>query len=257
MMAVRRITSTALAEIPLIAPGDDLAAIIIAALKRDNLSLQTGDVIVLAQKIVSKAEGRYVDLNTVTPSARAQEIAAEVNKDPRHVEVILSESTEVLRQRTGVLIVVHRLGFIMANAGVDQSNIDHVEGTEPVLLLPVDPDASCIRLKTRLDQTFNCSVGVVINDSFGRPWRNGVTGVALGAAGIPSLHSLVGSPDLFGRALRVSEVAVADELAATASLLMGQANEGCPVVHIRGFVTQAPDCNAQALIRPKHMDLFR
>ncbi len=256
-MSARRITYTALPGIPLIEPGDDLAGFIGHALEDADLTLESGDIIVLAQKIVSKSENRYVDLNGIAPSERAKEIAVTVDKDARLVEIILSESQEVLRQRKGVLIVVHRLGYIMANAGVDQSNIDHRDGAERVLLLPRDPDESCRSLKARLDARFGCSIGVIVNDSFGRPWRNGVTGVALGAAGIPSLHSLIGQPDLFGRPLRVSEIAVADELAAGASLVMGQADEGCPVVHVRGYVATAGENSAQALIRPKHMDMFR
>lgn len=256
-MSAARLTVTAVPGIPMVSPGDDLAAIVADGLKQAGIVPETGDIIVLAQKIVSKAEGRYVDLADVTPSARATEIAAVVDKDPRHVEVILSETAEVLRQRKGVLITVHRLGFIMANAGVDQSNIAHPTYAEPALLLPVDPDKTCADLKAQWDKAFGCDLGVVINDSFGRPWRMGVTGVALGAAGVPSLHSLVGEPDLFGRRMRVSEIAVADEIAATASLLMGQADEGRPVIHIRGYRSQAPVRDARALIRPKEMDLFR
>ncbi len=256
-MSARRITYTALPGIPLVKPGDDLAELVGHALEDADLTLESGDILVLAQKIVSKSENRYVDLNDITPSERAKDIAITVDKDPRLVEVILSESQDVLRQRKGVLITVHRLGYIMANAGVDQSNIDHRDGIERVLLLPRDPDDACRALKARLDARFGCGIGVIINDSFGRPWRNGVTGVALGAAGIPSLHSLIGQPDLFGRPLRVSEIAVADELAAGASLVMGQADEGSPVVHVRGYVAKATENSAQALIRPKHMDLFR
>jgi coenzyme F420-0:L-glutamate ligase/coenzyme F420-1:gamma-L-glutamate ligase len=256
-MSARRIIYTALPGIPMVNPGDDLSELIDHALKEADLTLQSGDILVLAQKIVSKSENRYINLNDISPSERARDIALIVDKDARLVEVILSESQEILRQRKGVLIVVHRLGYIMANAGVDQSNIDHRDGVERVLLLPRDPDDTCRRLKTRLDAMSGCNIGVIINDSFGRPWRNGVTGVALGTAGIPSLHSLIGQPDLFGRPLRVSEIAVADELAAGASLVMGQADEGCPVVHVRGYVAKAAENSAQALIRPKHMDLFR
>ena len=256
-MDPRRITYTALPGIPMIEPGDDLAEIVTEALRQSDIALESGDIIVIAQKIVSKSENRYVDLTTISPSGRARDIAAVVDKDPRHVETILSESQEVLRQRAGVLIVVHRLGFIMANAGIDQSNIEHSAGSERVLLLPFDPDGSCLRLKAHFDNAFGCETGVIVNDSFGRPWRNGVTGVALGAAGVPSLQSLIGKPDLFGRQLRVSEVAVADELAAAASLVMGQSDEGFPVVHVRGYASRAPERNAQALIRPKHLDMFR
>jgi len=253
-MQARTVTYTALSGIPLIEPGDDLATIIADAVDAAEIIPQPGDTLVIAQKIVSKAEGRYVDLAEVAPTARAVELAAVTHKDPRLVEVILAESTEVLRQHKDILIVAHRLGFVMANAGVDQSNI---EGSDRVLLLPENPDASCIALKAAFDRIFGVDVAVVINDSFGRAWRNGVVGVALGAAGLPALHNMIGAPDLFGRPMRVTEVAIADELASAASLLMGQADEGTPVVHVRGLRWNAAPANAAALIRPKHMDLFR
>ena len=234
--------------------GFQIAAVAICVL----LNMLDGfDVLVVAQKVVSKAEGRYVDLAGVTPGARAREFAAAVGKDPRIVEVILSESREVVRYRDGLLIVEHRLGFVMANAGVDQSNIRQPEGGGRVLLLPRDPDASSGALKARIDARFGADVGIVINDSFGRPWRNGVVGVALGSAGIPALLNLVGAPDLFGRALRITEVAIADELAAAASLLMGQADGALPLVHARGLGWDAPARNAASLLRPKERDLFR
>jgi len=255
-MEARTVTYTALPGIPLIAPGDDLAAIIAEAVKATEIVPQHGDVLVIAQKIVSKAEGRYVDLARVTPTARAREVATVTGKDPRLIEVILGESTEVVRQHKDVLIVAHRLGYVMANAGVDQSNVG-ADGGERVLLLPENPDASCAALKATLDRAFGVGIAVVINDSFGRAWRNGVVGVALGAAGLPALQSLVGAPDLFGRAMRMTEVAIADEVAAAASLVMGQAAEGTPVIHARGLRWEAASCNAAALIRPKHMDLFR
>lgn len=251
------LTLTALSGLPLVEPGDDLAGLIAAAVKRVGLRPVDGDVIVVAQKIVSKAEGRYIDLAGITPSPQALELAATVRKDPRHIEVILCEAEEVVRVREDVLIVAHRLGFVMANAGVDESNIEHRPGEERVLLLPLDPDVSCATLKAKLDGIFDVSLGVIINDSFGRPWRNGVTGVALGAAGVPSIESLIGAPDLFGRPLRMTEVAIADELAAAASLVMGQAGEGLPVVHVGGFASDAPPIPAAALVRPKHRDLFR
>jgi coenzyme F420-0:L-glutamate ligase / coenzyme F420-1:gamma-L-glutamate ligase len=254
-MVAGSLTLTALAGLPLVEAGDDLGGLLIAALHRMQIELRSKDVLVVAQKIVSKAEGRFVDLKTVVPSTRACAIATEVNKDPRLVEVILSESDEVVRQRSDVLIVAHRLGFIMANAGVDQSNV----GTDGdrVLLLPRDPDASAAALKERLDREFGVEAGVVVNDSFGRPWRRGAVGVAIGAAGLPVLHSMVGSPDLFGRKLRVTEVAVGDEIAAAASLIMGQGAEGLPAVHVRGLEWAARDSKASALLRPKEMDLFR
>ncbi|MGH8702419.1 MAG: coenzyme F420-0:L-glutamate ligase [Burkholderiales bacterium] len=253
----KTVTFTAIPGIPLIEPGDDLGAILIDSLKRTGIVARDRDVLVVAQKVVSKAEGRYVDLAGVAPSARARELATVVGKDPRIVEVILSEARDVVRYRDGVLVVEHRLGFVMANAGVDQSNIPHPERGERVLLLPRDPDASCAALKARIDECFGVDVGVVINDSFGRPWRNGVVGVALGAAGIPSLLNLIGAPDLFGRAMRVTEVAVADEIAAAASLLMGQTDGGLPLVHVRGLAWDVPACNAAALLRQKEHDLFR
>ena len=257
-MATSAVTLTALQGIPLVQPGDDLGAFLIEAIESAHLALRDRDVLVVAQKVVSKAEGRYVDLADVTPSPSAEALAKSVNKDPRLVEVILSESSEVVRHRHEVLIVAHRLGFVMANAGVDQSNIDHSGGVESVLLLPVDPDRTCSALKARLDAHFGARVGVIINDSFGRAWRNGVVGVALGAAGLPALADMVGAPDLFGRRLRVTQIALADEIASAASLIMGQAAEGQPAVLVRGLDWGArPAVAAQALIRPKELDLFR
>jgi coenzyme F420-0:L-glutamate ligase/coenzyme F420-1:gamma-L-glutamate ligase len=253
----RTVTFTAVPGIPLIEPGDDLGAILIDSLRRARIAPRDRDVFVVAQKVVSKAEGRYVDLRDVVPSPRAIELAAAVGKEPRIIEVILSETQEVVRQAHGVLIVAHRLGFVMANAGVDQSNIQHPDGGERVLLLPENPDASCAMFKARIDEYFGVDVGIVINDSFGRPWRNGVVGVALGAAGIPSLLSFIGTPDLFGRAMRVTEVAIGDEIAAAASLLMGQTDGGLPFVHARGLAWDVPTCNAAALLRQKEHDLFR
>jgi coenzyme F420-0:L-glutamate ligase / coenzyme F420-1:gamma-L-glutamate ligase len=251
------ITYTALPNIPLVQPGDDVGGIIRAGLAAARIALQSEDVIVIAQKIISKSENRYVDLAKVTPSVRAEELAEVIGKDPRHIEIVLSESSELLRYRKNVMIVAHRLGFVMANAGIDESNIEHADGPGRVLLLPADPDKSCREIKRRLDREFSASVGVIINDSFGRPWRNGVVGVALGSAGISSLQNLIGSPDLFGRPMKVTEVAVADELAAAASLVMGQGAEGLPIVHVRGFKNRGPENDGSALIRPKDIDMFR
>ena len=255
-MSARRLALCALEGLPLIASGDDLAALLAGALRQMAIAPQDGDILVVAQKIVSKAEGRIVDLADVEPSPRACLLAREVDKDARLVEVILRESTEVVRHKKDVLIVAHRLGFVMANAGVDQSNVG-LDGRTRVLLLPCAPDASAARLKARLDLEFGVDLGVVINDSFGRPWRNGVVGVALGAAGIPALWNLVGAPDLFGRTMRVTEVALADQIASAASLLMGEADEGLPAVHIRGLTWPAECVPASALVRPREMDMFR
>jgi len=246
----------AVPDFPLVEPGNELASMISDACRKAGIALNDDDVVVIAQKIVSKAEGRYVNLSDVTPSAHAKALAVQLKKDPRLVELVLSESTHIIRAENSVLIVAHHLGYIMANAGIDQSNISHAEG-ERALLLPIDPDGSAAHIKERLDRTFNIECGVVINDSFGRPWRNGVVGVAIGAAGVSSLQSFVNRPDLFGRPLRVTEIATADEIAAAASLLMGQAAEGCPIVILRGLKRSANPLPAAALIRPASQDLFR
>jgi len=253
----KSITYFAVPGLPLIHPGDDLAAVIVEALKVEQLQLMSGDVVVVAQKVISKAENRYVELRDVRPSEQARNLADHTGKDPRYIEVVLSESAEVVKHRRNILIVAHRLGFVMANAGIDQSNIEHADGEERVLLLPRDPDGSADALKARLDAAFAADVGVIINDSFGRPWRNGVVGVALGVAGLPSLLDLIGSPDLFGRPMQVTEIAVADEIAAGASLLMGQAAEGLPVVVVRGVRFDASARPASALVRPRERDMFR
>jgi coenzyme F420-0:L-glutamate ligase / coenzyme F420-1:gamma-L-glutamate ligase len=253
----KSITYFAVAGIPLIKPGDDLAKLIVDALNAEQLRLEPGDVVVIAQKVVSKAENRYVELKDVQPSEQARTLADQIGKDPRYVEVVLSESAEVVRYRQNVLIVAHRLGFVMANAGIDQSNISHVDGEERVLLLPRDPDGSAAALKAELDAAFGVNIGVIINDSFGRPWRNGVVGVALGVAGLPSLLDMIGAPDMFGRPMQVTEIAVADEIAAAASLLMGQTAEGLPVVVVRGLTFDAAARPASALVRPRERDMFR
>jgi coenzyme F420-0:L-glutamate ligase / coenzyme F420-1:gamma-L-glutamate ligase len=257
-MAAARVTLIALPGIPLIQPGDDLASALIDGIRAAGHTPCNRDVLVVTQKIVSKAEGRYLRLDEVTVSPRAKEIARQSNKDPRLVEVILTESAEVIRCQRDVLIVEHRLGFVMANAGVDQSNIDHPDGAERVLLLPADPDGTCLNLKRRLDGYFGADLGVIINDSFGRAWRNGVVGIALGAAGLPSLVDMVGDADLFGRKLRVTQIAFADEIAAAASLVMGQAAERQPAVLVHGLDWGSRmESSVRTLIRPKDLDLFR
>ena len=256
-MQAARIELIGVPDVPIVAANDDLAELIAGALDRGGLAPVGGDVVVVAQKIVSKAEDRFVDLATVCASDQACAIGIEIGKDPRLVEVILAESTRVVRQRPGLLITEHRLGYVMANAGVDQSNVAPADGRELVLLLPRDPDASAEALRARLASRYGCSLAVIINDSFGRPWRRGTVGVALGAAGLPALLDLRGRPDLFGRTLQVSVVGLADEIASAASLLMGQAAEALPVVIARGVAWSDPVCPAQALVRPSHEDLFR
>lgn len=260
------LTCTGLPGIPEVRPGDDLAALLGAAIGRLGRAPAPGAVLVLAQKIVSKAEGRLVALKSVSPGEEAQRLAGITGKDPRLVELVLRESRSVLRAVPGVLIVEHRLGLIMANAGIDQSNLPAnfpgpaAPGSDAAaLLLPEDPDASCRRLRTRLCTEQGWDLGVIISDSFGRPWRLGVTGVAIGAAGVPALRSLVGRPDRGGRPLQVTEHALADDLAAAAHLLMGQADEGIPAVLIEGprWTELASETPAAALLRPVAKDLFR
>jgi coenzyme F420-0:L-glutamate ligase/coenzyme F420-1:gamma-L-glutamate ligase len=247
----------ALTGLPLIKAGDNLVEMIASSLKQNGVEPQAQDVLVVAQKVVSKAEGRMVDLATIKPSAQALGLATEVDKDPRLVEVILSESVRVVRARRNVLIVEHRLGFIMANAGVDQSNVGQADGGQRALLLPENPDCSAETLRRGLATATGINLAVVINDSFGRAWRQGTAGVAIGAAGLPALIDLRGRLDLFGRKLEVSVIGFADEIAAAASLVMGQADEAAPVVLIRGLRWSAPESTAASLIRPSNEDLFR
>ncbi|MDR7417806.1 MAG: coenzyme F420-0:L-glutamate ligase [Armatimonadota bacterium] len=239
---------------PEIRPGDDLVAAIIAALRGAGLVPEPRDVVVIAHKVVSKAEGSVVDLRTVTPGARALALAQDTHKDPRLVEVILRESITVRRVRPGLIIAQHRLGFVCANAGVDHSNVGL--GDDVVVTLPRDPDASAARIRERLREAFGADVGVIVNDSHGRPFRQGTTGAAIGAAGLRVLRSYIGEADRYGYVLRVSVEAVADELAGMANLLQGQAAEGRPVVLIRGAEEPGAD-RAADLVRPQEDDLFR
>jgi coenzyme F420-0:L-glutamate ligase/coenzyme F420-1:gamma-L-glutamate ligase len=242
---------------PLIQPGDDLAAPIVHSLTTGNLQLADGDILVVTQKIVSKAEGRFIDLSAVHPSAQALELAERTQKDPRLVEVILWDTTEVVRARPGVLIVQHRLGFISANAGVDRSNVAEPE-REWVLRLPADPDESARWLRARLGKLTGATPAVIIADSHGRPWREGTVGVAIGLAGLVPVQDLRGHPDLFGYQLQYTTVGLADQVAAAASLVMGQADEGRPVVLVRGLTYEpGEDVSACQILRPREMDLFR
>jgi len=245
----------ALTGIPLVQPGDDLAEMIVAA-ARDGGGLRDGDIVVVAQKIVSKSENRYVELAAVVPSPRALALAEATGKDARIVELILRESGEVLRTRPGLIVVAHRLGFVLANAGIDQSNVAQAPGKERVLLLPADPDRSAAALREAIRTRSGIEVGVIVNDSLGRAWRNGTIGTALGVAGLAPLIDLRGRPDLFERPLRSSIVGHADELAAAASLLQGQADEGTPVVVMRGLAVGGAGRGAD-MIRPVGEDLFR
>ena len=250
------LTFHVLPEIPLIKAGDDLAAILLAALQRTGVALTEGDLLVLAQKIVSKAEGRLIPLATVTPSPRAVELARATDKDPRLVQLILDESTEVMRKKPGVLIVRHRLGNVGAHAGIDQSNIEHVGG-DAALLLPVDPDASAQALHAKLHEMTGLRLGVIIADSMNRAWRMGTIGGAIGCAGLKVLDDLRGTADMFGRELKVTIINRADSLAATACLLMGESVQQTPAVLIQGLPFESTTQTARDIIRPLADDMFR
>jgi coenzyme F420-0:L-glutamate ligase/coenzyme F420-1:gamma-L-glutamate ligase len=252
-----RLELVPLAGFPRVEPGDDLGALITQSLRDNALSIRAGDVLVVAQKIVSKAEDRYVRLADVTPGEQARELAARADKDPRQVQLILDESREVVRVRPGVIIVEHRNGYVHANAGIDRSNIDTDTADPRVLLLPRDPDASARALRRALAEACGIAPQVIINDSMGRAWRNGTVGLAIGTAGLAPLVNQVGERDLFGNVLEVTEPAVADELAAAASLVMGQAAQGCPVVLARGAGIPPADCGSSGLLRDKSLDMFR
>jgi len=253
------LTITPLKAFPIVRQDDNLADMLLASLGESQIQLANGDILVFAQKIISKAEGQMVELTSVRPSAKANEIAAAADKDPRVVELILQESNEVLRVRPGTIIVEHRLGFVCANAGIDHSNVGNKGGEhdEYVLLLPQDPDASARRMRELIRLKSGFEVGVMVIDSHGRAWRNGTVGVCIGLSGLPALIDERGWKDLFGYTLRVTVVGVADELAAAASLVMGQAAEGVPLVHVRGFPYPLGEGSLKELIRPREQDLFR
>ena len=246
----------ALHGIPSVRPGDNIALLLLDALDNAGISLQDGDILVIAQKIVSKAEGRTVLLADVKPGKEAIEVAEKTGKDPRLVELILRESEGISRMAPGVLIVRHRLGFTSANAGIDRSNVSQELEGEQVLLLPVDPDKSAAQISRELHMHTNVQVGVVISDSHGRPFRLGTIGVAIGVAGIPSLWDRRGESDLYGYQLQHTDVGVGDELAAAAGLLMGQGSEGQPAVLIRGLELSGAAGTARDLVRPPEKDLY-
>lgn len=248
---------TPVPDLPEVFPGDDLVVLLDIALAGGGLSLEHGDVVIVSQKIVSKAENRYRSLADVEPSTRARRIASQCTKDPRMVELVLRESLEVVRIDPGVLITRHRLGFVMANAGIDCSNIPGDE--ERLLLLPLDPDHSAEAMRQEIARRLGIDVAVLIADSFGRPWRIGVCGVCIGCAGLAAVLDLRGARDRSGRVLEVTQIAVADQLCATGTLVAGEAAEGSPMVIARGV---APACFEHArpaadLVRPLVEDLFR
>ena len=244
-------------DLPEVRAGDDLAALVGDGLERAEMDLADGDVLVVAQKVVSKAEGRTVDLTTVEPRPEAARLAAEVDKDPRLIELVLRESTEVLRTVPGVIVVEHNLGLVMANAGIDQSNLRPGDDHGFALLLPEDPDGSAAALRDALGTRFDVDIAVVVNDSVGRAWRLGTVGLAIGVAGMTALWDLRGERDLFGRELLVSETGIADQIASAAQIVQGEGAEGTPVVRVRGLRELGPPQTARALLRPRNQDLFR
>jgi coenzyme F420-0:L-glutamate ligase/coenzyme F420-1:gamma-L-glutamate ligase len=250
---------TPIRQIPLVQPGDNIARLLATAVRNSDLELLDDDIFVITQKVISKSEGRFVNLSTIVPSPEAITIANQTEKDPRFVELVLRESKVVMRTRPGTLIVEHRLGFVCANAGIDHSNVQSLGGNPDdwVLLLPENPDASAGEIREKLEAEFLKKLGVLIIDSHGRAWRIGTVGVAIGFSGIPGVVDLRGKPDMFGYQLRVTQVAAVDELAAAASLLMGQAAENIPVIHVRGFPYPLREGSFKELIRPSELDLFR
>jgi len=261
------LTFTPLPKIPLVHPGDDLVDLLMNSMQFAKVNLEDGDILVLAQKIVSKAENRLVNLTTVKPSKEAIELAGRVDKDPRLVELILEESNKVLRVRPGTIIVEHRLGFICANAGIDHSNVEPGESPDSekhagkfaqdwVLLLPENPDHSALEIRRKIKLATGNRIGVLIIDSHGRAWRLGTIGMTIGISGLPGLVDKRGWQDLFGYRLKITIVAAADELAAAASLVMGEAAEGTPAVHVRGFPYPLREGSLKELLRPKEQDLF-
>ena len=250
------ITVLPVAGLPFFEEGDDLAAAIAITLRNQQMDLQDGDVVVVAQKIISKVEGRLIPLRQVQPSATAVQLAEETEKDPRLVELILQESTEVVRKKPGVLIVRHRLGFVGAHAGIDQSNINHDQDGS-ALLLPIDPDRSARLLQSGLQDQFNVSVGVIVADSANRPWRLGTIAIAIGAANTGVIVDQRGGTDLFDRELKVTLINRADTIASAANLVMGESSEAIPVAIVRGLSNEASEDTAQLINRPLEEDLFR
>lgn len=251
-----RLTVTGVEGVPLVRPGDDLASLLIAAMEKNGLVPEKGDILVVAQKIVSKAEGRLLDLSEVEPSPEARKLAQETDKDPRQVEAILRESNEVVRSKPGVIVVEHRLGIVLANAGIDRSNVGGGDEGNTVLLLPEDPDASAASLKQRFDDRWDTDIGVIIADSVGRAWRLGTVGIAIGLAGVAALDDRRGEPDLFGRPLEVTVTGHADAIACAAVLVMGESTERTPAVLIRG-VERGQAATARDILRPREEDMFR
>ncbi len=255
MRGAPQLSACAIPDIPLIQAGDDIVDIMLDKARAAGFALGEGDVLVVSSKIVSKAAGRLICLDAVRASQAAVDLAAETDKDPRLVELVLSESEHVSRKRRGVLVTRHRLGFVSANAGIDQSNIEG--GDDRALLLPINPDQAASSIRQQIQARLGIQVGVIISDSHGRPFRVGNIGVAIGAAGLPTIKDLRGSRDLYGRTLEITQIAYADLVASAAHLLCGEADEGLPVVVLRGLdVGGEPGCAADLIRSPEH-DLYR
>ena len=257
------LTLVALDGFPLVSSGDDISALILQSVKNSDLRLEAGDILVIAQKIISKSEGRFVRLSELNPSTSAAELAELTGKDPSLIELILSESHKIIRYRLGVIVVENKHGVVLANAGIDHSNVGGESRDGQVLLLPKDPDKSATAIQEELQKLTKVKIAVIINDSIGRAWRNGTIGTALGVSGMPAILDLRGQSDLFGNPLLVSEEAIADELSSAASLLQGQTDGRRPVVLIRGYEidtfknSKNSSIGVSALIRPKEKDMFR
>jgi len=253
-----RLEIIGLSDVPFVKPGDDLTGMILDALALNDLKLVNGDIVVIAQKIVSKAEDRCFNINDVVPGTEAIKLAEEVDKDPRLVELILSETRTIARKRPGLIIVESKTGLVHANAGIDQSNIEQSDADPRALLLPVDADRSAEAIRLEIKKLIQIDVGVIINDSMGRAWRRGTVGHTIGCSGVIAVSDQIGDLDLNGRVLQGTEVALADEIAAASSFVMGQADEGRPVVLVRGaghMVGGSDDF--KALLREDNTDLFK
>tara|TARA_B100001123_G_scaffold386889_1_gene461719 strand:- start:454 stop:1260 length:807 start_codon:yes stop_codon:yes gene_type:complete len=257
------LTLVALDGFPLVSPGDDISALILQSVKNSNLRLESGDILVIAQKIISKSEERFVRLSEINPSKSATELAELTGKDPSLIELILSESHKIIRYRPGVIVAENKNGVVLANAGIDHSNVGGESRKGQVLLLPKNPDKSAKAIREELQKLTKVKIAVIINDSIGRAWRNGTIGTALGISGMPAILDLRGQSDLFGNPLIVSEQAIADEISSAASLLQGQTDGRRPVVLIRGYEIDTlknsnnSSIGVSTLIRPKEKDMFR
>ena len=257
-LAISKLEVSALNHVPSIKKGDDIAEIILKSLHKDSLQLKDNDIVVIAQKIISKAEGCLVDLESIAASSESIQIAERTDKDPRLVELIIQESKEIIRIEKGVIIAEHRLGHILANAGIDQSNIDHKLGKETVLLLPKNPNRSAKKIKEQIENQTSKTIGVIITDSMGRPWRLGTIGHAIGSSGVKTIVDLrQKGTDLFDRKLQTTVIGLADQIASAATLIMGESNEGKPIVLVKGIDMPSDSDTVDDLIRPKEEDLFR